>query len=195
MFKYDINMKNLSLILGLLLMTNLFGQHKITTMSEYNEWAARKKTNDLLKVNFDGKSYIDSVLILLNKYRIENGSDPVILSDNLCKVAELQSQYCANNLILTHKQDNEELSELYLRGLKFNERGAMGEIISQCSIDMLSISAKNKTIPSSVIENFKTSSGHSYIMRDETYTRCGISLVQSKKDPNLYYVAIVFSVN
>lgn len=193
MFKQHMKMKNILLILGLFLMTNLLGQHKITSISELNEWNARKKTNDLLKVNFDGDSYIDSVLILLNEYRVENGVEPLILTDNLCKVAELQSQYCADNLILTHNQDDESLSSPFLRGLKFNERDVMGEVASECSIDMLSI--KNKTVPSSPIENLKKSSSHSQIMRDGKYVSCGISLVQSKRDPNRYYTVIVFSVN
>lgn len=193
MFKQHIKMRNITLILGLFLMTNLLGQHKITSISELNEWNARKKTNDLLKVNFDGDSYIDSVLILLNEYRVENGVEPLILTDNLCKVAELQSQYCADNLILTHDQDDESLSNPFLRGLKFNERDVMGEVAAECSIDMLSI--KNKTVPSSPIENLKTSSAHSQIMRDGKYVSCGISLVQSKRDPNRYYTVIVFSVN
>jgi len=186
-------MKNLSLIFTLFLMTNLLGQHKITSISEYNEWSTRKKTNDLLKTNFDGGTYIDSVLILLNEYRVENGVEPLILTDNLCKVAELQSQYCADNLILTHDQDDESLSDPFLRGLKFNERDVMGEVAAECSIDMLSI--KNKTVSSSPIENLKTSSGHSQIMRDGKYVSCGISLVQSKRDLNRYYVVIVFSTN
>ena len=186
-------MKKLLFILSLFLVTNVIGQHKITSVTELNEWNARKKTNDLLKVNFDGKSYVDSVLILLNEYRVENGSNLVSLSDNLSKVAELQSQYCADNLILTHEQDNNDLTNLYLRGLKFNERNNMGEVIIQCNINGLTI--QNRTVSSYPIENLKTSISHSQIMRDNEYVRCGISLVQSKGDPNLYYVVIVFSVN
>ena len=186
-------MKNLTLVLSFFLMTNLFGQHKITSVSELNEWNKKKHSNDSLKVTFNGESYVDSVLILLNEYRIENGVEPLILTDNLCKVAKLQSQYCADNLICTHDQDDESLSDPFLRGLKFNERDVMGEVVAECSIDLLS--TKNKTVPSSPVGNLKLSSGHSQIMRDGKYVRCGISLVQSKKDLNRYYTVIVFSVN
>ena len=186
-------MKNLSLIFSLFLMTNLLGQHKITSLSELNEWNAREKANNLLKVNFDGKSYVDSVLILLNKYRVENGTKPLVLSENLCKVAELQSKYCADNLVITHEQDDEYLTNVFERGLKFNEREVMGEIIIQGSIDLLIY--QNRTIPSFIVENFKTSRSHSSIMRGDDYVRCGISLVQSKEDLNRYYAVIVFSTN
>jgi len=186
-------MKNSLFILSLLLSTNLLGQHKITSVSELQEWNKVKQKNDLLKSNFNGDEYVDSVLILLNEYRVENGVKPLILSSNLCKVAKLQSQYCADNLIATHNQDDESLSDLYLRGLKFDERNAMGEVIAECTIDMLSI--KNKTVPVSPIENLKMSGAHSSIMKDDDYVRCGISLVQSKDDPNRYYTVIVFSID
>jgi len=186
-------MKNSLFILSLLLVTNLLGQHKITSASELREFNKRKQMNDVLKSNFNGDNYVDSVLILLNEYRVENGVNPLVLTENLSKVAKLQSQYCADNLIATHDQEDESLSDPYLRGLKFNERDVMGEVVAECSIDMLSI--KNKTVSSSPVENLKTSSGHSQIMRDGKYVRCGISLVQSKKDSNRYYVVIVFSVN
>jgi hypothetical protein len=68
----------------------------------------------------------------------------------------------------------------------------MGEVVAECSIDMLSI--KNKTVSVSPVENLIASSAHSSIMKDAKYVRCGISLVQSKKDPNRYYTVIVFSV-
>lgn len=193
MFKSDIKMKNLTLVFSFFLMTNLLGQHKITSASELREFNKRKQMNDILKSNFNGESYVDSVLFLLNEYRVENGVEPLILTGNLCKVAKLQSQYCADNLIATHNQDDESLSDPFLRGLKFNEKDVMGEVVAECSIDMLSI--KNKTVSSSPVENLKTSSGHSQIMRDGKYVRCGISLVQSKKDSNRYYTVIVFSVN
>lgn len=186
-------MKNSLFILSLILVTNLLGQHKITSASELREFNKRKQMNDVLKSNFNGEKYVDSVLILLNEYRVENGVKPLVLTENLSKVAKLQSQYCADNLIATHDQDDESLTDPYLRGLKFNERDVMGEVVSECSIDMLSI--KNKTVPSSPIENLKLSGAHSSIMKDVNYIRCGISLVQSKKDPNRYYTVIVFSVN
>jgi|Laugresu1bdmlbdd_1035124.scaffolds.fasta_scaffold37271_1 uncharacterized protein YkwD len=186
-------MKNSIFILTLFLATNLLGQHKITSASELREFNKRKQMNDVLKSNFNGDNYVDSVLILLNEYRVENGVKPLVLTENLSKVAKLQSQYCADNLIATHDQEDESLSDPYLRGLKFNERDVMGEVVAECSIDMLSI--KNKTVSSSPVENLKTSSGHSQIMRDGKYVRCGISLVQSKKDSNRYYAVIVFSVN
>lgn len=193
MFKQDNKMKNSIFILTLFLATNLLGQHKITSASELREFNKRKQMNDVLKSNFNGDNYVDSVLILLNEYRVENGVKPLVLTENLSKVAKLQSQYCADNLIATHDQEDESLSDPYLRGLKFNERDVMGEVVAECSIDMLSI--KNKTVSSSPVENLKTSSGHSQIMRDGKYVRCGISLVQSKKDSNRYYAVIVFSVN
>jgi uncharacterized protein YkwD len=186
-------MKNLLFILSLLLSSNLLGQYKITSASELQEFNKRKQMNNSLKTNFNGDEYVDSVLILLNDYRDNNGVGPLVLSENLCKVAKLQSQYCADNLIATHDQDDESLSDPYLRGLKFNERDVMGEVVAECSIDMLSI--KNKTVMSSPIENLKLSVSHSSIMKDSKYVRCGISLVQSKKDPNRYYTVIVFSVN
>ncbi len=193
MFKQDIKMKKSLFILSLLLSSNLLGQYKITSVSELQEWNKVKQKNDLLKSNFNGDEYVDSVLILLNEYRVENGVKPLTLSSNLCKVAKLQSQYCADNLIATHNQDDESLSNLYLRGLKFDERNAMGEVIAECTIDMLSI--KNKTVPVSPIENLKMSGTHSSIMKDGDYVRCGISLVQSKDDPNRYYTVIVFSID
>ena len=69
----------------------------------------------------------------------------------------------------------------------------MGEIIIQGSIDLLIY--QNRTIPSFIVENFKTSRSHSSIMRGDDYVRCGISLVQSKEDLNRYYAVIVFSTN
>jgi uncharacterized protein YkwD len=174
------------------LATNLLGQYKITSASELREFNKRKQMNDVLKSNFNGDNYVDSVLILLNEYRVENGVKPLELTENLSKVAKLQSQYCADNLIATHDQEDESLSDPYLRGLKFNERDVMGEVVAECSIDMLSI--KNKTVSVSPVENLIASSAHSSIMKDAKYVRCGISLVQSKKDPNRYYTVIVFSV-
>ena len=191
MFKQHKDMKNLSLIFSLFLMTNLFGQHKITSMSELNEWNRKKHSNDTLKVNFNGENYIDSVLILLNEYRVENGADPLVLSENLCKVAKLQSQYCADNSIATHGQNDESLSNPFLRGLKFNERNVMGEVVAECAIDLLGVN--NKTVSSSPIDNLKLSHDHSEIMRDGEYVSCGISMVQSKNDSNRYYTVIVFS--
>ena len=185
-------MKNSFFILTLLLVTNLLGQHKITSASELRELNKRKQMNDVLKSNFNGDNYVDSVLILLNEYRVENGVKPLVLTENLSKVAKLQSQYCADNLIATHNQEDESLSGPYLRGLKFNERDVMGEVVAECSIDMLSI--KNKTVSVSPVENLIASSAHSSIMKDVKYVRCGISLVQSKKDSNRYYTVIVFSV-
>jgi uncharacterized protein YkwD len=181
-------MKNSIFILTLFLATNLLGQYKITSASELREFNKRKQMNDVLKSNFNGDNYVDSVLILLNEYRVENGVKPL----ELTKVAKLQSQYCADNLIATHDQEDESLSDPYLRGLKFNERDVMGEVVAECSIDMLSI--KNKTVSVSPVENLIASSAHSSIMKDAKYVRCGISLVQSKKDPNRYYTVIVFSV-
>jgi uncharacterized protein YkwD len=185
-------MKNSIFILTLFLATNLLGQYKITSASELREFNKRKQMNDVLKSNFNGDNYVDSVLILLNEYRVENGVKPLELTENLSKVAKLQSQYCADNLIATHDQEDESLSDPYLRGLKFNEKDVMGEVVSECSIDMLSI--KNKTVSVSPIDNLIASSSHSSIMKDAKYVRCGISLVQSKKDPNRYYTVIVFSV-
>lgn len=192
MFKQDNKMKNSLFILTLFLATNLLGQYKITSASELREFNKRKQMNDVLKSNFNGENYVDSVLILLNEYRVENGVNPLVLTENLSKVAKLQSQYCADNLIATHDQEDESLSDPYLRGLKFNERDVMGEVVAECSIDMLSI--KNKTVSSSPVENLIASSAHASIMKDEKYVRCGISLVQSKQDPNRYYTVIVFSV-
>jgi uncharacterized protein YkwD len=186
-------MKNSIFILTLFLATNLLGQYKITSASELREFNKRKQMNDVLKSNFNGDNYVDSVLILLNEYRVENGVKPLELTENLSKVAKLQSQYCADNLIAAHDQEDESLSDPYLRGLKFNERDVMGEVVAECSIDMLSI--KNKTVSVSPVENLIASSAHSSIMKDSKYVRCGISLVQSKKDPNRYYTVIVFSVN
>lgn len=185
-------MKNLILLFFVLTLTNFFSQKKITTSSELLEWKKKKEINDSLKISFNGEKYVDSVLILLNKYRIENGCNPLVLSDNLSKVAYLQSKYCADNLITTHDQEDESLSTPFDRGLKFNERDVMGEIVSECSIDLLIL--KNKTIPSSPIENFKKSSGHSGIMKDPSFKSCGISMVQSEEDKNRYYTVIVFSI-
>jgi uncharacterized protein YkwD len=185
-------MKNSIFILTLFLATNLLGQYKITSASELREFNKRKQMNDVLKSNFNGDNYVDSVLILLNEYRVENGVKPLELTENLSKVAKLQSQYCADNLIATHDQEDESLSDPYLRGLKFNERDVMGEVVAECSIDMLSI--KNKTVSVSPVDNLIASSAHSSIMKDAKYVRCGISLIQSKKDPNRYYTVIVFSV-
>ena len=120
MFKQDNKMKNSIFILILFLATNLLGQYKITSASELREFNKRKKMNDVLKSNFNGDNYVDSVLILLNEYRVENGVKPLELTENLSKVAKLQSQYCADNLIATHDQEDESLSDPYLRGLKFN---------------------------------------------------------------------------
>ncbi len=192
MFKQDNKMKNSIFILTLFLATNLLGQYKITSASELREFNKRKQMNDVLKSNFNGDNYVDSVLILLNEYRVENGVKPLELTENLSKVAKLQSQYCADNLIATHDQEDESLSDPYLRGLKFNERDVLGEVVAECSIDMLSI--KNKTVSVSPVDNLIASSAHSSIMKDAKYVRCGISLIQSKKDPNRYYTVIVFSV-
>ena len=68
MFKQENKMKNSLFILSLLLVTNLLGQHKITSASELREFNKRKQMNDVLKSNFNGDNYVDSVLILLNEY-------------------------------------------------------------------------------------------------------------------------------
>lgn len=186
-------MKKVFSLIILSLFTNLFSQTKITSASELSAWNSKKESNNEFKTNFNGEDYIDSVLILLNRYRIESGVEPLVLSNNLSKVANLQSQYCADNLMVTHDQEDENLRTPFDRGLKFNEGEVMGEIVSECSIGMLTM--KNTTIPSSPIQNFKKSKGHSNIMKDPEFVRCGISLVQSEKDKDRYYTVIVFSTN
>lgn len=186
-------MKIFLISINLLIIIQLFGQRKITTMSELQEWNAKEKSFNSLKMNFDGKDYIDSVLFFLNEYRIEYGANPIVLTENLCKVAQLQAQYCADNLILTHDQNDELLSSVFERGLKFNERNVMAEIAQEGHFDLLPF--KNSTIPFFIIENFKSSRSHAQIMRDKEYMSCGISIIQSIKDTNLYYIIIVFSTD
>lgn len=186
-------MKIFLISINLLIISQLFGQRKITTLSELQEWNAKEKSFDSLKKNFNGKDYIDSLLFFLNEYRIEYEANPIILTENLCKVAQLQAQYCADNLILTHDQSDEFLSNVFERGLIFNERNVIAEIAQEGHFDILPF--KNGSIPFIIIENFKSSRGHAQIMRDEEYLSCGISLIQSKKDTNLYYIIIVFSTD
>lgn len=184
-------MKNL-LIITLLITSNLFGQKNktITTLEGLKEYNKKAKYYDSLRDNFKPNNYIDSVLIYLNKYRIENNVQPLKLNDDLSKVAELQAKYCADKSILTHYQENEDYKDCYNRGLHFNEYVG-GEIALQHSFEWLTIDGG--TIPLTTIESFKTSSAHSFLMRHENFKRCGISMVQSEKNKENFYVIIVFS--
>ena len=184
-------MKNL-LIITLLITSNLFGQKNktITTLEGLKEYNKKAKYYDSLRDNFKPNNYIDSVLIYLNKYRIENNVQPLKLNDNLSKVAELQAKYCADKLILTHYQDNEEYKDWSNRGSALYE-SVSGEIALQHSFKWLT--TDGGTIPLTTIELFKTSSAHSFLMRHENFKRCGISMVQSEKNKENFYVIIVFS--
>jgi uncharacterized protein YkwD len=193
-----INMKKIITLLLVILTTNLsISQNsvKIFTKEEYEQHKKTRileiKLEDSLKNNFNGKKYIDSVLIFLNQYRKENNCNNLELSENLCNVAELQSQYCADRLIVTHEQDNEFLDTPFHRGFIYGEKEVSGEIVSETSIS--GIIFRKRTIPSAPIENFKRSSAHSSIMKMKNFKRCGISVVQSKLDKNKYYTVIVFS--
>lgn len=175
----------------------LFSQNSVKTFTkeEYEQHKKARiieiKLEDSLKNNFNDKKHIDSVLILLNRYRKENNCNDLKLSENLCKVAELQSKYCADKLIVTHDQEEESLDTPFHRGFIYGEKEVSGEIVSETSIS--GIILRKRTIPSAPIENFKRSSAHSSIMKMQNFKRCGISITQSSLDKNKYYTVIVFS--
>jgi uncharacterized protein YkwD len=161
---------------------------KITSLEELERF---NDTIENIKTNFNGDNYVDSVLILLNEYRKSNGVEIVTISESLSNVAHLQSQYCADNLIVTHKQNEESLESSFKRGWLFGEYDVIGEIVIERNIKNTLI--REETISESIIEGFKRSNGHSYIMKKPNNVRCGISIIQSEKDKNKYFTVIVFS--
>jgi uncharacterized protein YkwD len=166
-------MKKLITLLLVLVSVSSYSQKKITSIEELREW---NKLVDSTQTYFNGEDNLDSVLVLLNEYRVENGVNPLILTDNL---------------IVTHKQNEELLESCYQRGWKYGEYGVTGEVIAERSIRSMLL--RDETIYSSPIEGLKLSKGHSYIMKKSEYIRCGISMIQSDKDKNRYFTVIVFS--
>jgi len=190
-------MKITLILIIIFLLNYTFSQNYVKTFTK-EEYEQHKKTRilemrleDSLKNNFNGKKYVDSILILLNDYRKENDCGVLKLSESLCMVAELQSTYCADRLIVTHEQDNEFLDTPFHRGFIYGEKEVSGEIVSETSIS--GIIFRKNTVATAPIENFKRSSAHSSIMKMKNFKRCGISVVQSKLDKNKYYTVIVFS--
>ena len=181
-------MKKLITLLLLLLSLSSYSQKKITSIEELRKW---NKLVDSTQTHFNGEDNIDSVLILLNEYRVKNGVNTLKLSQSLCEVARIQSEYCAENLIVTHKQNEESLESCFKRGWKYNEYDVSGEVIAERSIKSMLL--RDETIYSSPIEGLKLSKGHSFIMKKSEYVRCGISITQSDKDKNRYFTVIVFS--
>jgi hypothetical protein len=187
-------MKKIILVFSFLLSISVYGQitknNTITTMEELQVYKKRKLMNDSIRDYFNPNDHIDSVLIYLNNYRIKNNLNILKLDKVLCKVSDLQSKYCADNLILTHIQENEDFKSCFQRGLRFNEY-VDGEIAAECTFNGLTI--REETVPSSPMLGFEQSKGHSFLMSQPTYKRCGISLMQSKKNKDIYYTIIVFS--
>ena len=181
-------MKKLITLLLVIITSLGYSQKKITSIEALREW---NKLVDSTQTYFNGEDNLDSVLVLLNEYRVENGVNPLILTKSLCNVAKIQSQYCSDNLIVTHKQNEELLESCYQRGWKYGEYGVTGEVIAERSIRSMLL--RDETIYSSPIEGLKLSKGHSYIMKKSEYIRCGISMIQSDKDKNRYFTVIVFS--
>ena len=185
-------MKKLITLLLVLVSINSYTQNvyhkKFTSFDEIDKW---NESLDSLKNNFNGDNYIDSVLILLNEYRKEVGVGELILSESLSKVAKLQSDYCNENSIVTHKQESEDLESSFKRGWKFGEYNVSGEVVYRRSLE--SSLFRNETPPHIIINSFKNSGGHSYVMKKPEYLRCGISIVQSTKNKDEYYTVIVFS--
>ena len=181
-------MKNLITLLILLVTLNGYSQKKISSIEELREWNDRV---DSVQTHFDSQNHIDSVLILLNEYRVQNGVNSLDLSESLCNVAELQAQYCADSLIVTHKQSDESLESSFKRGWLFGEYDVAGEIIAERSVKSMLL--RGETISSSPINGFKNSKGHSYVMKKPEYVRCGISIIQSDTDKNRFFTVIVFS--
>jgi uncharacterized protein YkwD len=181
-------MKSLITLLLVIISSVCYSQKKISSIEELRKW---NKLVDSTETYFNGKDNIDSVFILLNEYRAENEVRPLILTNSLCDVAKIQSQYCSDNLIVTHKQEDDLLESCYQRGWKYGEYAVTGEVIAERSIRSMLL--KNETISSSPINGLKLSKGHSHIMKKPEYVKCGISIVQSDKDKNSYFTVIVFS--
>lgn len=193
MIDKNISMRKLLILLFFILFSqNYFGQKVIkkqfTSFEEIDKW---NKSLDSLKSNFLGDYFIDSTLVLLNEFREENKVGGLTLSETLCKVAKLQSDYCEKNNTVIHKQEAEDLESCFKRGWKYGEYNVVGEVVSSRSLE--SSLFKNQTPPHIIIEGFKNSAGHAFVMKKPEYVRCGISIVQSTTDKDKYYTVIVFS--
>ena len=181
-------MKSLITLLLVIIASVCYSQKKISSVDDLRKW---NKLVDSTQSHFNGEDNIDSVLILLNNYRVENDVNTLILTESLCNVAKIQSKYCSDNLIVTHDQNDDLLSSCYQRGWKYGEYGVTGEVIAERSIRSMLL--KNETVSSSPMNGLKLSKGHSYIMKKPEYVKCGISIIQSDKDKNSYFTVIVFS--
>jgi len=182
-------MKKLLLSISLLISVTSISQTTITrlptktlTVEQLMEWSESSKK---LINTFNGKDHVDSVLFYLNEYRTQLGLPSLTIDDSLTKMALMQSTYCADELKLTHKYKNQsfKMSEWDRHGLK-------AEIVASAKIKSLYIF--NSTIAKAPIEGFKGSTSHDKIMKWPSYTECGIALIQSPKDNNIYYTTIVF---
>ena len=185
-------MKKVVLAVALTLSGFVVGQDtQPVQFSSIDEMLAYGKFTDSLKSNFNAEDYIDSVFILLNEYRVDQGVDPVEFDKNLCKVADIQAEYNATNDIVTH--DNvDTLNTLRKRGIQFGEYYVAAEVATVSGFTDSGLS--NRTIPMLPMYNLQYSTAHAFIMKQPEYTKCGISLVQSKTDTNKFYTIIVFAI-
>jgi uncharacterized protein YkwD len=185
-------MKSIVLAVALTLSGFVVGQDKEPVQfNSIEEMLAYGKFTDSLKANFNAKDHIDSVFILLNEYRVSQGVDPVEFDKNLCKVADIQAEYNATNDIVTH--DNvDTLNTLRKRGMQFGEYYVAAEVATMNHIHALFLT--KRSISSAPMYNLQYCTAHAFIMKQPEYTRCGISLVQSKTDTNKFYTIIVFAI-
>ena len=185
-------MKRLVLVLGLALSGFILGQHYETVhFSSIDEMFEYVKFTDSLKSNFNPADHIDSVFILLNKYRVKQGVNPVEFDKNLCKVADIQAEYNATNDTVTHN-NVDSLNTIHKRGMQFGEYYVAAEVATVSGFTDAGLI--NKTISMLPMYNLQYSPAHAFIMKQPEYTRCGISLVQSKTDTNKFYTIIVFAI-
>jgi len=185
-------MKSIVLAVALTLSGFVVGQKpEPVRFNSFDEFLVYKNFTDSLRDNFKEKNHIDSVFILLNQYRVKQGVKPVELDINLNNVANLQATYCAKNNIVTHR-NNDTLNTLYQRGAQFDEYYIRAEVATMNHINALFLT--KRSISSAPMYNLQYCTAHAFIMKQPEYTRCGISLVQSKTDTNKFYTIIVFAI-
>jgi len=178
-------------------MKKLFVIIAIAVSGFVNGQVIQASSNDLRiadsirKSNIDWNAVYTEFYILLNEYRKENNLSELVSDSTVFQVAKFQSDWMLKNNKLTHDNNIPGYRTIEDRCEKFGVNIYGGGECGTSGLILFAV-AQHKSIAQYILDGWKRSQGHNYILLLPKPTKIGLS-VSREKDSGNYYACLVIA--
>jgi uncharacterized protein YkwD len=179
-------MNNLFLLLALLISNYLICQTSHTVTKSDLTYV------DSINKSFKRENVEEEFLILLNKYRKDNGLDTLTISKEASDACKYQTEYCFKNNILTHTNPNLGYENLTNRLKKFGLLNSDTKKRAECGVTFITfeLCVQRISVAQRMLDIWKISPPHNSILLMKDVGKIGVYISKGLNTPVYSFILL-----